>query len=172
MDVSTVIARALSGLDKKTRYSSPGKMPSFAATTWPEGRKNDCSGFVSWVFRFSESRKVNHPLYKKVNGGWFETKAIYQDGLETTGFFKQLDTAMPGALLVYPDYEGLDGKTHDGHIGIVLEANDKGVSGVTKIIHCSAGNDRTTGDAIQITDAKPWLAHKESIIVWLEGTES
>lgn len=170
MNVSTVISRAHSGLEKTTVYASPGKMPSFAANTWPQGARNDCSGYVSWVLRFSESRKVDHPLYKKVNGGWFETSAIYRDGVESTGYFQQLDVAVPGSLLVYPDYKGTDGKNHDGHIGIVLETTGaNGVAGVKKIIHCSLGNYRTSGDAIQITDPKPWLAHKESIVIWLEG---
>ncbi len=171
MNVSTALARAQSGLGKTTTYASPGKMPSFAANTWPQGAANDCSGFVSWVLRFSQSRKVDHPLYRKVNGGWFETTAIHRDGMEATGFFQRIDTAEPGALLVYPDYVGKDGKSHDGHIGIVLEASGKGIAGVKKVIHCSLGNFKTHRDAIQITDAKPWLAHKESIVVWMEGLE-
>lgn len=169
MDVGTVLSRALSAPGKKTLYKSPGKMPSFASSTWPSGAQNDCSGFVSWCLRFSESRKVDHPLYQKANGGWFETTAIYRDGLESTGYFTKLEQARPGALLVYPDYVGTDGRTHDGHVGIVVEVSGKGVSGVTKVVHCSAGNFHATQDAVQITAPQAWSAKKNSIIVWLEG---
>jgi hypothetical protein len=111
MNVAVVLSRALSGVGKKTIYKSPGRMPSFASAAWPQGALNDCSGFVSWCLRFSESRKVDHPLYRRVNGGWFETTAIYQDGLESTGYFQKIDSPEPGALLVYPDYRDAGGAT-------------------------------------------------------------
>jgi hypothetical protein len=169
MDASVVLSRAFSGMGKKTVYKSPGKMPPFAAVSWPAAAQNDCSGFVSWCLRFSQSRKVDHPLYRRVNGGWFETTAIYQDGIESTGYFHRIDDARPGALLVYPDYGDTAGDRHDGHVGIVVEAPGTGIKGVTKVIHCSLGNFKRNHDAIDVTDASPWLSRKESIIVWLEG---
>jgi hypothetical protein len=172
MDVSVLIARARSGLGKKTAYSSPGKMPPFSANAWPHGAKNDCSGFVSWCLRFSESRKVEHPLYKKVNGGWFETTAIHWDGLEASGYFTRRETATPGALLVYPDSVDSQGQSHDGHIGIVLSASGPGVAGVTEVIHCSLGGFKQHQDAIQVTDAKVWTTKSDSLIVWLEGVNA
>jgi hypothetical protein len=171
MNVETLIARARSGVGKRTKYESPGKLPPFGASSWTQGAKNDCSGFVDWCLRFSPSRQVDHPLYKRVNGGWFETTAIYADGLEAVGYFKRLDEAKPGAMLVYPDYIGNDGKSHDGHIGIVLEAHKAGVQGVKSVIHCSWGQWKSTGDAVQITGPEAWKSHKESIIVWFEGLE-
>lgn len=169
MNSSVVLTRAMSGVGRKTIYSSPGKMPSFAAASWPQGASNDCSGFVSWCLRFSESRKVDHPLYKAVNGGWFETTAIHQDGLKSTGYFERIDSAVPGALLVYPDYRDSQGAVHDGHVDIVVKASGKGLAGVTSVVHCSWGSYKKNGDAIAVTDAAAWLAHKDSIIVWLEG---
>lgn len=172
MDVKTIVNRALSGVGKGTKYESPGKMPSFAAASWPPDARNDCSGFVDWCLRFSESRKVDHPLYRKINGGWFETTAIYADGKEATGFFRPLDAPEVGALLVYPDYRGADGKMHDGHIGVVVEASGNGVSGATQVAHCSLRNYVKHGDAVQLTGPDPWLAHSESIIIWFEGLDS
>ena len=171
MNVETLITRALSAIDKTTRYESPGVMPAFAANSWPAAAKNDCSGFVNWCLRFSQNRKVDHPLYHKVNGGWFETSAIHADGISTVGFFTQIQQVKPGALVVYPDFVGQDGKNHDGHIGIVLEGSGSGVEGINKIIHCSFGNWKATGDAIQITDPQVWLRKSTSIIVWCEGLE-
>lgn len=171
MQVSTFITRAMSGIDKKTSYKSPGKMPSFDASSWPERAKCDCSGFVDWCLRFSPNRKVDHPLYLKTNGGWFETTAIHADGLATVGYFSRIENAKPGAMLVYPDYVGPDKTKHDGHIGIVLEVNGKGVSGVTRIIHCSLGAFNKKGDAIEVTDSSIWQRNKSSIIVWFDGLE-
>ncbi len=90
MKVPVLVARACSALGKKTVYESPGVIPSFAAIDWPKGARIDCSGFVDWCLRFTESRRVDHPLYKKVNGGWFETTAIHADGNDSTGFFLEL----------------------------------------------------------------------------------
>lgn len=171
MKASTVITRAMSGLGKSTIYKSPGKMPSFDASVWPSQAQNDCSGFVDWCLRFSPNRKVEHPLYIKINGGWFETTAIHADGMASVGYFSQIEIAKPGAMLVYPDYVGNDGKNHDGHIGIVLEANGKGIKGVTKVIHCSLGASKSKGDAIQATGSEIWQGHKTSIIVWFDGLE-
>ena len=172
MNASTLLARAMSGLNKGTVYVSPGKMPSFDAVAWPEHAENDCSGFVDWCLRFSADRKVDHPLYKRINGGWFETTAIYADGNASVGFFSQSSDGKPGSLLVYPDYVGANGKHHDGHIGIVLEANGPGIAGITKIIHCSLGGYRTKGDAVQITDSKIWQGHANSILVDFDGLDA
>lgn len=169
MDVRTLVARAMSGLGKKTKYASPGTMPAFAASEWPSGAANDCSGFVSWCLRFSESRKVDHPLYRMVNGGYFETTGIHADGLHTTGYFTAIADPVPGSLLVYPDYKDSAGKRRDGHIGIVLEARGAGIAGARKVIHCSSGNFRRTGDAIQVTGPQVWVKHTSSIIVWLDN---
>lgn len=169
MEISTVIARATSALSKQTKYESPGSMPSFDGSSWPSHAKCDCSGFVDWCLRLFPNRKVDHPLYRQVNGGWFETSAIYRDGLSSTGYFTKVANATPGALLVYPDYKGEDGARHDGHIGVVIEASGPGIAGVTKIVHCSLGNWKAHGDAVQETGPEPWLQHNGSIIVWLDG---
>ncbi|WP_370307293.1 CHAP domain-containing protein [Sinimarinibacterium flocculans] len=168
MDAATAVNRALSALGKGTKYKSPGKMPPLEASSWPAGAKNDCSGFCCWVLRFSPDRKIKHPLYEEVNGGYFETTGLWTDGMKDTGYFSALDNPRPGAILVYPDYKDSTGKMRDGHMGVVVEVNPKakGIAAVTRIVHCSSLNK---GDAIQATDPKRWLARKESIIVWQEG---
>lgn len=171
MKVETVITRAMSGLGKGTLYKSPGKMPSFDASEWPANAQNDCSGFVDWCLRFKPNRKVDHPLYKKINGGWFKTTAIHADGMASVGYFTQLESPKKGAILVYPDYVGTDGKSHDGHIGFILEVAGNDISGATKVIHCSLGGYNNHGDAIQITDSGIWRRHPSSIIVWYDDLE-
>lgn len=173
MNVDTLLTRAYSGLKKNTKYKSPGVMPPFAASVWTPNIKADCSGFVDWCLRFSPTRKVNHPLYIKVNGGWFETSGIWNDGMKDTGFFSRTKAPRIGGMLVYPDYRGSDGKMHDGHIGIICKVNGKdGVAGVDEIIHCSLGSSNNLGDAIQITKPTPWLNHSDSIAVWFEGLDA
>lgn len=167
MEAAFVVTRALSALKGNTGYQSLGKPVPLAATSWPSGACTDCSGFIAWCLRLS--RRVDHPLYVRVNGGWFETTAIHRDGMESTGFFVQLDSPRPGALLVYPDYNDPQGAHHEGHIGLVLDADGEGIAGAQKVIHCSLGNYRGTGEAIQVTGPQAWLENKDSILVWLDA---
>jgi len=39
---------------------------------------------------FGVSRKLDNPYYKSLNGGWFETSAIYRDALSPFGFFEKM----------------------------------------------------------------------------------
>ena len=172
MKAETIVARARSALGRKTRYESPGVSPDLAASSWPvSGAHTDCSGFVAWCMRMP--RAIDHPFYKKVNGGWFETSGIYADGLASVGFFTELDKPRVGSLLVYPDSKSASGKIHQGHIGIVssVAPSGSGVTAVEKVIHCSAGGWKRSKDAIQETTPVAWLANPKSIIVWLDGTE-
>ncbi|TGD96781.1 CHAP domain-containing protein [Methylobacterium nonmethylotrophicum] len=171
MNVKTLILRATSAIDQNVKYKSPGVTPSLSANKWPSSEVSiDCSGFVAWCFRVS--RKVDHPLYKKVNGGWFETTGIHADVGSSVGYFSQISKPKVGCILVYPDYKGSDGKVHDGHMGIVLEVDDSktGIAAVTSIVHCSVSNDRT-GSAIQATGPAIWLNRKESLIGWRDDLD-
>ena len=169
MDVDTILLRARSALGKKTRYDLGGGMPDRAAAAWPDGAATDCSGFVAWCLRFR--RKVDHPLYKKINGGWFETTAVHADGLATTGFFTKLLKPTPGAIVVYPDYVDAAGRHREGHIGIVTQVkpNGIGVAAVQSVIHCSAGAWKTKKDAVQETAPTAWTARQDAIVVWMDG---
>lgn len=161
MHVDTLISRAKSGLNKHTRYQSPGTTPPLDAVTWPpSGAKIDCSGFMAWCLRVS--RKVNHPKYIQINGGWFETTAIHADVANSWGFFEQLSIPRVGAFLVYPDHDG-----HDGHIGVVTSVKGgSGINGVSSIIHCSLGAWNTHQDAIMETPPTPFLHQANSLIGW------
>lgn len=161
---ATVVARALSGVGSSTTYTMKDMSSApLEAERWPEkGMRIDCSGFIAWCLRMP--RRVRHPLYQKVNGGWFETTALYRDGMDQTGYFGKVDTARSGSLLVYPDRAGVE-----GHVGVVIEATGDGIKGVVSVVHCSSGNFRKTGKAIQQTDAKPWRAREDAIIIDYEG---
>ncbi|MFA6964874.1 hypothetical protein [Bosea sp. (in: a-proteobacteria)] len=168
MNASTLILRAKSALEKDVKYKSPGKAPPIEATSWPNSPiATDCSGFLAWCLRIS--RKIDHPFYNRINGGWFETTAVHADGRASVGYCSQINKPRPGAMLVYPDYLGSDNRMHDGHMGLVVEVNGgSGIDGVTGIVHCSVGNDRN-GSAIQETGPGIWKAKANSIIVWWDG---
>ena len=160
MNVGTLISRARSALGKGTKYRSPGVTPSLNAATWPtSGARIDCSGFLAWCLRVS--RVVDHPMYRRVNGGWFETTGIHADVVNAWGYFDRLLAPVPGAFVVYPDRDG-----HDGHIGLITEVTgDNGVRGIRQVIHCSLGASNA-GDAISETGANIWRARNDSVIGW------
>lgn len=170
MTGSELVARARTALKQGTTYRSPGRVPPLDLAHWPVGAATDCSGFVSWCLRWPKGRVVTHPLYERVNGGWFETTAIHADGLSPVGYFRQLAAGVPGALLVYPDVVDTSGKLRQGHMGVVAAASGAGLTGVTEVIHCSVSNGRK-GDAIAWTGADVWVRRKDAIIVWYEGLE-
>ncbi|GHB11430.1 hypothetical protein [Modicisalibacter luteus] len=170
MRTTYFIARALSALNKNTRYDLPGITPPFAAEQWPENSSIDCSGFINWCLRFSESRKVKHPLYERTNGGWFETSAIYADAKSPVGYFTEIKEAVSGALLVYPD-QVKSGYKREGHIAIILRSHGKNISDIEKIIHCSNGAYKADGDAIKVTDPQVFLKNTKTIIVWFDGLQ-
>jgi len=66
--------------------------------------------------------------------------------------------AQPGDLYVYPGSEG-----RQGHIGIIprIDAAEK----PTHVIHCSLGNFRTHGDAVQETEAGVFVRNLNSRIM-------
>jgi cell wall-associated NlpC family hydrolase len=162
MLASVMLERAQACLERKTAYKLGKGNFSTKKPQLELGKQCDCSGFVAYCMMFN--RKTDHPLYVKVNGGWFDTTAIHRDLQVSQGFFDALDAAKPGAIVVYPDAGG-----HQGHIGIVVEANGPGVKGIDRIIHCSSGNFRSNGDAIQITAPSAFLARKDSLIGWYGG---
>jgi cell wall-associated NlpC family hydrolase len=146
MKRSVVVARAKAVIGLPTIYEL-GK-GGFTASKPTPGSKCDCSGFVAWVL--GVSRKTNNPYYKNQNGGWFETSAVFKDATNTMGMVDkvEINAVKPGDLVVWPDGGG-----RQGHIGIVSV-----VEGLPKmVIHCSTGNYRKTGDAIQETPVDIFL---------------
>ena len=102
-----------------------------------------------------------------INGGWLETTAISRDIQSSAGFFEPLAKPKPGCIVVYPDK--IAGGVHtEGHIGIVVD-----VAGglVSHVVHCSKGNDKHTGDAIQVTAAGPFAPPKTVLYGWMVGLQ-
>jgi hypothetical protein len=99
----------------------------------------DCSGFVCWVLGLK--RQSDIPFYKQY-GGWIYTDSMVADILSSTGIFERLKAPEAGCIVVYGAGRQI------GHVGIVSEVKEGKMS---KVIHCSAGNQKKYGDAIAET---------------------
>ena len=162
--VARVLERARQILGKKIKYDlgAGGMLPTMAS---PANLKNacDCSGFVSWCFGMS--RKTEHPLYVKFNGGWINTDAMVHDAKKQTGFFRQLSSPKVGCIVVFPGPP----LRRIGHVGLVTEVDDTGTV-ATEVIHCSSGNFRNFGDAIRETSLGVFQK-PDTIFAWYEGVD-
>lgn len=121
----------------------------------------DCSGYVCWVLGFA---RHTTPASFTDPGGWIFTDSIWADAMGPGHRFKRLDTARPGALVVYPRKGS--GKQY-GHVGIVMEADASGRA--TQVAHCSADNAKSElFDAIQITSAEVFEQNVHSLYAWCQ----
>lgn len=170
MTVDELIKRATGEVGRNTIYAL-GKGRDWRST--PNVAKDregkcDCSSFVCWCLGLSKFQPFEwlesnlHPGGEY--GGWYNTDGIWWDIVkEPTGFFREMSTPRPGTIICYPASWVTRGHawwiTNDqrrgrlpkiGHVGIVVEA-DKNTGAITKVVHCSNGNYRRTGDAIQVT---------------------
>ncbi len=136
---SAFVTRAKTAIGKGIKYklSQGGMDPTKSSPT--QNGLCDCSGFVCWILGLS--RKTTIPYYKKF-GGWIYTDSIVEDIKSTQGIFERLDTPEVGCIVVY----GAGAKI--GHVGLVSEVKN---GKMTKVIHCSKGNDTKFHDAIQET---------------------
>lgn len=158
MNVTQLLDRARSATSIKVVYKlgAGGMNPDRAHP----GAECDCSGFVCWAL--GRSRKTNHPLYVKFNQGWINTDAMVKDAMECAGFFTLLALPRPGCLVVYP---GHNSYRQIGHVGIVTEVS---AENILKVIHCSNGNYRRTGQAIQETGPAVFRV-PDVVYAWYEG---
>lgn len=128
------------------------------------GSRCDCSGFVAWCYGIS--RKLDHPHYREWNGGWLETSAVAKDARSSTGMFDEIprELALPGDAVVFGD--GPRG-IRQGHIGIVTKVDKRGP---ILVCHCSAGNYKKYGHAIQETNLDVFWAFAAIVArpSWLE----
>lgn len=150
-----VVARARGAIGKATVYAlgEGGRDPRAASP----GARCDCSGFAAWVLgrdRYLPNAAIELlPEFEK----WIETSMLYADARSPWGIVAEVPwiEAKPGDLLVWPDAKG-----RQGHVGVVATAD---YAGPATVVHCSSGNYRKTGDAIQETDASVFKA-KSAIV--------
>jgi hypothetical protein len=136
-----LVLKAKTAINKGIRYKlgSGGMNPNTVLPT--TNKLCDCSGFVCWVLGIS--RKSDNPFYAKF-GGWIYTDSMVIDINSQAGLFEKLNTPEVGCIVVY----GAGGAI--GHVGLVSKVEN---GQMTKVIHCSSGNDRNFNDSIQETNA-------------------
>lgn len=136
-----------------------GGMQPASARPWDtdRGRHCDCSGFAAWACGYS--RQTSDPFYVGRNGGWINTDAMRADGYSTGGVFSAVAVAEPGDLIVFPG--GVPGH-NIGHVGVVAAVDASGKP--ARVVHCSSGNYRNTGDAIRETGPEVFDTPKTVVI--------
>lgn len=138
---SAAIRKARSVINSRIVYKlgSGGMHPE---STLPSNDGNcDCSGFLCWVLGFS--RKTTAPFYAKF-GGWIFTDSIAEDIYSRLGIFERLQFPEEGCVVVYSAGAKI------GHVGLVSVVTNNLMK---KVIHCSSGNSRNYGAAIQETNS-------------------
>lgn len=144
------LERARRGLNKKTAYvlGQGGFKPLQPLTP-----KCDCSGFVAWAIGIPRELPPG-------SDHWLQTDTYWAGGADVgPGLFDRVSEpeARPGDIYVFPDSGG-----RQGHMGIISEVSDGRPS---KVVHCSSGNFRRTGDAIQETSTSVFATHPRIRIV-------
>jgi hypothetical protein len=189
MKAHDLIERAISQMGRGTSYGlGAGDLRPDDATAMDADGACDCSAFVCWCLRIPKMVR-DLAWLKRVNGGWYNTDGIWWDASrENTGIFTLATGSLrPGTVLVYPAAKTLaaagwsdstsdawgelkrDWKTTPkiGHVGIVVSGN---AWDNARVIHCSAGNERKYGDAIQVTDAAVFRV-RSTVAAWCELVE-
>ena len=171
MTVRELLARAALYVgDKRCRYRLGGGSPWTAPVPWDEGGGCDCSGFACWSLGLAR-HQPSLVFLRAVTGGWLSTDGIWWDAvLERTGFFERQDGPEVGGIVVYPSariggLNGIKGLPTVGHVGIV-----SAVAGGVRVIHCSAGNYRRTGAAIDETDGAVFR-RAGAVFAWCAAVE-
>lgn len=137
-----LIVKAKSAINKGVRYKlgSGGMNPNSLLPT--TNMLCDCSGFVCWVLGISRKSEI---LFYKKFGGWIYTDSMVADINSQVGVLEKLNIPEVGCIVVYGAGKEI------GHVGLVSEVDNGQMS---KVIHCSSGNDRHFNDSIQETTAK------------------
>jgi cell wall-associated NlpC family hydrolase len=153
-----VVRRARSVLDRGVyRLGAGGRRPQ---DPHPFDKNNgaDCSGFVAWCLGLDR--------YQPDTIGWIETTKVHTDAMYRQKLFdvEPKIGARPGDIFVWPDKSSKGGKL-EGHIGIVGEVEN---GKVVTVIHCSSGNMRRQGKAVQETDARAFY-NNDAIICRFRG---
>jgi hypothetical protein len=167
------IARARSQLGARTVYRMAGGQINPKGTDCrDELRSCDCSAALCWIYRINKYQGNEFWWLNELNGGWLNTDGIFVDarGQEhsgpeiMTGNFYEIMSPRPGCGVVFPaSWVSKIKGPRVGHCGIVTEVDD---DGSYQVIHCSSGNYKRTGDAIQETSGALFERISSRIFVW------
>lgn len=144
-----MVARAVSQVGKDVRYvmGAGGNNPSAKGPGTAPGVSSDCVGFVAWACGFDRYQPGRFEYY----GGWINTDSMLLDATGKQGFFKPMLELIYPHLIVYPSTFREGKRVRVGHVGLVVDAG--------RVVHCSAGNQRRLGRAIDYGPESIWTRH-------------
>lgn len=140
------VKKARGWIGKKTVYKLSASTP---------GKICDCSGMTAAAYGYKRDDKS---VLGPTDGSYHYTNSIVADALDNQDFYIPLAQPEIGCFVVYPGIAKNGKRIRIGHIGIVTEVPDKwtGDFATLKVVHCSSGNYKKTGDAIQETSGALW----------------
>jgi hypothetical protein len=167
--------RARSMIGKTIRYSlgAGGRDPwdKDPATEVAGARASatcDCAGFVAWALGYDRKQPESEfPLW----GGWINTDSAIEEAKRTHLWFLRTLAPEVGGMVVFPSTR-VDGKRTPGHIGIITEVTSwsgEADFGRIRVVHCSGGNDRRLGHAIDETSGKVWAGKRSLFLRYLRA---
>ncbi len=114
-------------------------------------RTADCVGFALWAMGLD---RYQPDFVCGSYEGWINTNSMMLDALGLRSFFTPMVELVYPHLLVYPSASKkllAQGYPRVGHVGVVVE--------IDRAVHCSAGNARRLGHAIDYGPEKIWSKH-------------
>jgi hypothetical protein len=194
-----IVARARTQIGLGTRYAlgwgdHNGTSPDFDDRAGVEGIDKDpddtdcrqagacdCSAFVCWCLRMKK-HQPDLGWLRRLNGGWFATDGIWWDAVKQRGdgLFRLIrggEVPVIGAVVVFPSSRiaklgapnvWRPGDPEIGHVGVISQVEG---GAAVRVIHCSSGNYKRVGDAIQETDLKAFARVGTTAMAVLIGME-
>jgi hypothetical protein len=175
MTVKDLLERARSQIGQGIRYKMGGGTAKASRHTCADANKNcDCSSFVCWALGIDKNGDYPYlrpPGSKPEPGGdWYGTDQIWDDAVNLgLGLFQKIATPVAGCVVVFPTTWQAGKAKPAGHCGIVSAVGPGGV--VTQVLHCSSGNFKAKGDAVEETDPHVFLNPK-AIFAWCARIEA
>lgn len=132
-----------------------GKNTVYKLSASTPGKICDCSGMTAAAYGYKRDDKS---VLGPTDGSYHYTNSIVADALDNGDFYELLPAPEIGCFVVYPGITKAGKRIRIGHIGIVTDVPDKwaGDFSTIKVVHCSSGNYKKTGDAIQETSGALW----------------
>ncbi len=132
------------------------------APHWKHGRVGlDCSGFLFWCWGVSRTQRGADGI-EHLNTDW-----LVQDARGERRRVELVDSPQPGDAVVFGGHRDRKGVRKVGHCGIVtgVTGGSGSIFAALRVIHCSSGNQRRFGYAIEETDGQVFNGGKDTVFV-------
>jgi hypothetical protein len=155
----------------RLRKKNGGKDPNAPhPAAWSYGVRvptADCVGFVAWTLGFDRYQPRDYDRESGgdvIYGGWINTDSMIMGAAALEpGWFQEIDEPEVGAIVVYGSRYRRGRPRKAGHVGMIVdplpaefEIMEPDCWRDLRVVHCSSGNDRRHGAAIQETSGAAW----------------